>query len=141
VDLFQMMRAPAYHRWLGIELVSAGGGDVEVRLPYREEFRGDEAGTNIHGGIIATLADIAGCFAVISAVGHDVPTVDIRLDYLRMAPPGETLVAKARAVKTGRTIGLADVEIRLGSGRLIAVARATFMTSAPGRETLIERNR
>lgn len=140
MDLYQMMRAPAYHRWLGVELVSAGGGEVEVRLPYREEFLGDEAGTNIHGGVIAALADIAGCFAVISAVGRDVPTIDIRLDYLRMAPPGETLIATARAVKTGRTIGLADVEVRLGSGRLVAVARATFMTSAPGREALTERS-
>ena len=43
MDLFQMMRAPAYHRWLGIVLVSAAGGEVEVRLPYREEFLGDDA--------------------------------------------------------------------------------------------------
>lgn len=141
MDLFRMMRAPAYHRWLGVELVRAHEGEVEVRLPYREELLGDEAGTNIHGGIIAALADIAGCFAVISATGRDVPTIDIRLDYLRMAPPGEALIATARTVKAGRTLGLADVEVRTGSGRLVAVARATFATGAPAREALAEGNR
>ncbi len=138
MDLHRMMRIPAYHRWLGVELVRAGDGEVEVRLPYREEFLGDEAGTNIHGGIIAALADIAACFAVISAVGRDVPTLDIRLDYLRMAPPGQALIATARTVKAGRTIGLADVEVRTDGGRVVAVARAAFVTSTPGRETLTE---
>ena len=138
MDLHQLMRMPAYHRWLGVELVRAGDGEVEVRLPYREEFLGDDAGTNIHGGIIAALADIAACFAVISAVGRDVPTLDIRLDYLRLAPPGQALIATASTVKAGRTIGLADVEIRTDSGRVVAVARATFVTGSPGRETLTE---
>lgn len=141
MDLRRLMQSSAYHRWLGVELIREQDGEVEVRLPYRDEFLGDEAGTNIHGGIIAALADIAGCFAVISAAGRDVPTIDIRLDYLRAAPAGEALIAAARAVKTGRTIGLADVEVRLGSGRLVAVARATFATGAPGREALIAGNR
>ena len=133
MDLYQLMRSPPYHRWLGVELVLAQGGEVEVRLPYREEFLGDETGANIHGGIISTLADIAGCFAVISAIGHDAPTVDLRVDYLRMARPGESLTAVARTVKTGRTVGLADIEVRAPDGRIVAVARGTFSTSVPQR--------
>lgn len=128
-DLARLMRSPPYHRWLGVELIRAKDGEVEVRLPYREEFLGDETGTNIHGGIISTLADIAGCFAVISAIGRDAPTVDLRVDYLRMARPGDTLIAEARTVKAGRTVGLADVEVRTERGRVIAVARGTFATA------------
>jgi uncharacterized protein (TIGR00369 family) len=97
------MRQPAFHRWLGVELVRAADGEVEVRLPYRPEFAGDAQGHNVHGGVIATLADIAGCFAVMSAVGHEVPTLDLRMDYLRMALPGEELRAVARVLKAGRT--------------------------------------
>jgi uncharacterized protein (TIGR00369 family) len=126
---------PPFHRWLGVGLARAKDGEVEVRLPYREEFLGDEAGTNIHGGIISALADIAGCFAVISATGRDVPTVDLRVDYLRMARPGDTLIAVARTVKAGRTIGLADVEVRTEDGRVVAVARGTFSTAGPQRTT------
>ncbi|MFZ5828322.1 MAG: PaaI family thioesterase [Bacillota bacterium] len=135
MDLYRMMRLSPYHRWLGVELIRAEGGNVEVRLPYREEFLGDDAGTNVHGGIIAALADIAGCFAVISAVQHDVPTLDLRIDYLRMVRPGEELIASARTIKAGRTFGLADVEVRAGD-RLVAVARGTFVTGAPPRQSL-----
>lgn len=139
MDLQDLMRLPPYHRWLGVELVRAGAGEVAVRLPYRPEFQGDEAGNNIHGGIIAALADIAACFAVISAVGHDVPTLDLRLDYLRMAPTGEELTAVGRVLKAGRSIGVADVEVRAGGGRLVAAARGTFMAGAPDRATLSEK--
>jgi uncharacterized protein (TIGR00369 family) len=139
MDLYRIMRMPPYHRWLGVELVSADDGSVAVRLPYREEFLGDEAGTNIHGGIISALADIAACFAVISAVGHDVPTLDLRVDYLRMARPGEELIATAKTIKAGRTIGLADVEVHSPDGRLVAVARGSFVTGAPPRQSLVSR--
>jgi uncharacterized protein (TIGR00369 family) len=133
VDLARLMRSSAYHAWLGVELVRAHAGEVEVRLPYRAEFAGDETGTNIHGGIISTLADIAGCFAMISATGRDAPTIDLRVDYLRMARPGDDLVAVARTIKAGRSIGLADVEVRAPDGRVVAVARGTFATGAPQR--------
>lgn len=137
MDLAALMQSSPYHRWLGLELVRASDGEVEVRLPYREEFLGSDAGTNVHGGIIATLADVAGCFAVMSAIGRDAPTADIRLDCLRMVPPNVELRAVARTVKAGRTLGLADVEVRTGDGKLVAVARGTYVTSAPSRETLV----
>jgi uncharacterized protein (TIGR00369 family) len=118
-----------YHRWLGVELIKAGQGEVHIRLPYRPEFQGGDDAPNIHGGIIATLADIAACFAVISSAGHDVPTLDLRLDYLRMAPVGQELVAVARTIKPGRTISVADVEVRSGD-RVVAVGRGTFLSAS-----------
>ncbi len=136
MDLQQLMRASPFHRWLGVELVRIGDDEIEVRLPYREEFAGEEDGTNIHGGIIATLADITACFAVMSQIQRDVPSIDLHVDYLRMAPVGGDLVAIGRAVKVGRTLGVADVEISTIEGRLIAVGRAKVVTSAPNRETL-----
>lgn len=140
MDLNALMLASPYHRWLGLQLVRAEGGEVEIRLPYRAEFASDDEGTNIHGGIIATLADIAGCLAVINATGRDAPTLNIRMDYLRMARGGESLVAAARVIKTGRTVGIADIEVRAGEERLVAVGRGTFATNAPSRETLTGRS-
>jgi uncharacterized protein (TIGR00369 family) len=138
VDLDRLMRIAPYHQWLGVELVGAEEGRVVVRLPFREEFVGDEASTNIHGGLISTLADITACFAVISAIGHDAPTLDLRIDYLRLARPGSELVAAGQVIKAGRTIGVADVEVRDDSDRLVAVARGTFLTSLLSRGVLSE---
>jgi len=131
MNLYEIMRLSPYHRWLGVELARAQEGEVEVRLPYREEFRGDDAGAYIHGGIIATLADIACIFALMSAIDQDVPTLDMRIDYLRAAKAGEDLIATARTVKAGRTVGVADAEIRSPDGKLVAVGRATGMTNMP----------
>jgi uncharacterized protein (TIGR00369 family) len=133
VDLARLLNSSPFHRWLGVELVREGAGEVEIRLPYRAEFQGDDAGSNVHGGVIGTLADIAGCFALISATGRDVPTIDIRVDYVRMARPGEDLIATARTIKAGRTVGLADVEVRAPDGRIVAVARFTGATGGPQR--------
>ncbi len=128
MDLATMIQASPYHRWLGVKLVRAGNGEVEVHLPFRDEFLNDDEGQSLHGGIIATLADIAGCFAVIDAVQHDVPTVDLRMDYLKAARRGDNLIAVARTIKAGRNIGVADIEVRTEDGRLVAVGRGTFFT-------------
>lgn len=138
MDFAGLMQASPYHRWLGVRLVKVESGVVEVMLPYREEFRGDDEGSHIHGGIIATLADIAACFAVMSAINRDAPSLDLDVDYLRMVPAGVSLTARAQAVKVGRTIGVADVEIETADGRLVAVARAKIVTNAPERTVLTQ---
>jgi uncharacterized protein (TIGR00369 family) len=135
MDLKQLLTQTPFHRWLGVELVRADEHEVEVYLPYREEFNGDDDAPHLHGGIIATLADIAACFAVISASGHDVPSIDLHVDFLRMAPCA-SLTAVGRAIKVGRTIGVADVEVRGEDGRVVAIARAKVATNAPGRDIL-----
>lgn len=136
LDLKTMMRASPFHQWLGVELVRADADGVEVRLPFREEFRGDDAGTNIHGGIISTLADITACFAMMNVTDHDAPNIDLSIEYLRMAPGGANLTAVGRVVKAGRTLGVADVEVRTEDGRLVAVGRSKLANSAPSRDTL-----
>ena len=55
------------------------------------------------------------------------PTIDLRIDYLR--PAEGDLLATARTVKRGRTIGVVDVEIRDTAGRMIAVGRGAYSTT------------
>ncbi len=139
MDLKQLMVASPFHRWLGVQLTKADAESVEVLLPFRPEFQGDDESTHIHGGIIATLADIAACFAVMSAIDRDVPSLDLDIDYLRMVPAPSDLIATARPVKVGRTIGVADVQIHTQDGRLVAIARAKVVTNAPERTVLTQR--
>ena len=54
-----------------------------------------------------------------------VPTINLRIDYLRMAA-GTDLIARATAIKIGRSIGVVDVEVRDDDGRLIAIGRASY---------------
>ena len=136
MNLADKIAQSPYHRWLGVELLSAKAGEVEARLPFREEFLASDDRLSVHGGIISTLADLTTCFAMMSATGKDAPNMNLHVDYLRMVGPDTDLIARGKAIKTGRSVGVADVEIRTLSGRLVAVGRSTLVNNAPPRETL-----
>jgi len=122
------IRLPPFHAWLGVELIGgdAKAGTATVRMAFKPEFRRSPDSAQIHGGVIAALADIAGDYALAVTLGGGVPTIDLRVDYLR--PAEGDLLATARTVKKGRTIGVADVEIKDAAGRLIAVGRGAYST-------------
>jgi uncharacterized protein (TIGR00369 family) len=120
-----------FHRLIGLELVRAEAGEVELRLAWREEFRRADGSDWYHGGVISALIDIAGDYAIASRLGRWVPTIDLRVDYLRPAREG-ALVALARAVKVGKTVGVADVELRNGQGAVVAVGRGAYATESGG---------
>jgi len=123
------VRVSPFHRLIRLELVRVKGGRVEMRLPWREEFRRADRSDWYHGGVLSALIDIAGDYAIASRLGRWVPTIDLRVDYLRPAKRGD-LTAVARAVKLGRTVGVADVELRDAKGALVAVGRAAYSTSS-----------
>jgi uncharacterized protein (TIGR00369 family) len=98
---------------------------VEVRLPFREEFMRQDGQDWYHGGVISALADIVGDYAVITETGVGVPTIDLRVDYLRPARRGD-LLAIGRTVRVGRTVSVASVEIQDAAGTLVALGRAVY---------------
>jgi uncharacterized protein (TIGR00369 family) len=114
-----------FMRFLGLTLVRSEPGVVEVQLPFREEFMRQDGSDWYHGGVISALADIVGDYAVITETGVGVPTIDLRVDYLRPARRGD-LMGIGRTVRVGKTVSVADVEIRDGSGALVAIGRAVY---------------
>ena len=56
---------------------------------------------------------------------RDVPTIDLRIDYLRPATPG-SLTATGRAVRVGRSVAVADIEVVNEAGTAIAIGRGLF---------------
>jgi uncharacterized protein (TIGR00369 family) len=114
-----------FMRFLGLKLVRSEPGMVEVQLPFREEFMRQDGSDWYHGGVISALADIVGDYAVITETGVGVPTIDLRVDYLRPARRGD-LVGVGRTVRVGKTVSVADVEIRDSTGTLVAIGRAVY---------------
>jgi uncharacterized protein (TIGR00369 family) len=128
--LQQRIDISPYQRWLGLQAAAVDAQAVVLRLPWRAEFdRGDGAG-ELHGGITATLIDIAGYYALTVRAAAATATISMTVDYLRMAGGG-VLDVRGEAVKIGRRVSLSDVKISDAEGRLIAVGRATYaMASA-----------
>lgn len=118
-----------FHRFLDMEVVSADEerGEVVLKLPFRPEFSRSSEVAQLHGGITAAFIDIAGDYAVAARIGRGVPTINLRIDFLRMAEQ-TALTARAIAVKIGRSIGVVDVEVRDDHDRLIAVGRGSYST-------------
>lgn len=127
--LREEMARPPYHAFLRPHAESADpeSGTVVIALPFRPEFRRAPDGPGYHGGIIAGLIDLAAHAAVAVKIGRMAPTIDLRIDYLRVASDTD-LRATAKLLRAGRSIGLADVEVTDGEGRMIAVGRGTFST-------------
>lgn len=131
-ELQEMILACPFHRFLGLELVdmNEADGTVAISVTAREEFSRSNEMVELHGGVIASLIDIAGDYAVALKVGRGVPTINLRVDYLRPGR-GKKAVAKARAVRCGRTIATVDIEVVDENKTLFAIGRGTY-SSATG---------
>ena len=127
--LADMITSPPYHQLMGYKLGRADPrqGSLEIRQAFSSDLRRMQGSDQIHGGVIAALIDVAATFAMISYLNKGVPTVDLRVDYLRPAA-GSELVASASVRKAGRTVGTVDVEVHDEAGRMIALGRALFAT-------------
>jgi uncharacterized protein (TIGR00369 family) len=88
----------AFNRWAGIEVVRAVEGEVELRLPWREDL-GQYAGF-LHAALIGGLIDTACGFAAATVSG---PVLASHFAVNCMAPAvGSAFVVRGRVVKAGR---------------------------------------
>jgi uncharacterized protein (TIGR00369 family) len=126
------MDASPFIRNSGMRIVSTDPETetLTISMPLKPEFERAAESGQFHGGPIAALIDTAGCFALVMMLGHGVPTVNFRTDYLRPAIRTD-LRALATVRRAGRTVGVVDVDVFDDREKLVAVGRGTF-GSAPG---------
>jgi len=123
-DLRSRMAASDFHRWLGIELVDARPGEVDLVLaaePRHMNLQG-----LLHGGMIATLADTATGLAVRTKLEPGTRHVTVQLDVQFLSPgrPG-SIFARGRVIRAGSQIAHAEADITDSGGKLLAKAHST----------------
>jgi uncharacterized protein (TIGR00369 family) len=123
-----IMEVP-FHQWLCPKVSDVDENGVVVRLALRPEFRRDPHQDSVHGGIIAALIDIAGHAAIAARTRRGAPTIDMRVEYLRMAA-GKEIFARATVVKFGRSLGVVDISVSDDEKRLVATGRCVFFTQS-----------
>ena len=119
-----------FMRFLGLQIVRAEKGLVEIRLPFREEFIRHDGSDWLHGGVVSALADIAGDYAVITETRTGVPTIDMRVDYHSAAMPGD-LTARGKVIKLGSQFATSEAQVFDSQGKLLASGRGTYFTAPP----------
>jgi len=127
VDLEASLQASPFQRLFGFRLESFDSGTqtLVLRCPYGPNVERAEGSGQFHGGVIASLIDVAGDFALMAVLGYGVPTINFRIDYLKPATSTD-LLARAYVRRLGRTIAVVDVDVSNATGTLIAVGRGCY---------------
>ena len=95
---------------LGVRLLSATVGQVELAVPYSDKVTQQQGG--YHGGAIGALADIAAGYAAltVSPEGMEVTTVEYKINFLA-AFQGGHLHAIGKVVRAGKRIIVTTAEV------------------------------
>jgi uncharacterized protein (TIGR00369 family) len=128
-EIQQMLDVSPFNLFLGLTVVSADPAKQEItmRSVMRPEFERRPGSKQWHGGVIASVIDTVGDFAVGMMVGRGLPTVNFRVDYLRPAVD-TALVAVSRVRRAGKSVGVADIDVFDEKGALLAIGRGTYST-------------
>ncbi|SLN73673.1 hypothetical protein ROJ8625_03963 [Roseivivax jejudonensis] len=91
---------------LGMTITEIGDGFARIEMPYDARLVGDPQTGVIHGGAVSALMDTAGGAAVMShpEAPAGTATIDLRIDYMRAAQPGQTIVAEATCYHITRAV-------------------------------------
>lgn len=125
-----LQRSP-FHNWLNCAITDYDetSGAISIAFVERPELRRSPDATASHGGVIAAFVDIAEHAALHARIGRGLPTIDLRVDYLR--PAEFPITARATPRRLGKTIGCVDVEIIGANGKASALGRVVFLTQQP----------
>ncbi|MDA1098735.1 MAG: PaaI family thioesterase [Proteobacteria bacterium] len=114
---------------LGLVVLSMDyeASELTVKMPLNPGLERAAGTKQFHGGPIASFIDTVGDFAIGMLLGGGVPTINIRIDYLKPAV-GDALVAVARVRRTGRTVTVVDIDVLNEQESLVAIGRGTYAT-------------
>ena len=124
----RLLHSP-FNAFLDLEVVSADSEkqDLVMRLKMRPEFERLAGSGQWHGGPIAAAIDIVGDYGLAMLLGKPLPTINLRVDYLRPGKGTLTLIARIR--RTGKTVGVVDIDVLNEASDLIAIGRANYSTA------------
>jgi uncharacterized protein (TIGR00369 family) len=117
---------------VGARLTRVAHGKVEIEIDNLPGVQ--QQHSFVHGGVVGMIADSAGGYAGFSTMpaGSTVLTVEYKMNFLNPAE-GPLIVARGRAVKTGRTLVVCHVDvvsIKDGRERPCALMLQTLMAVA-----------
>jgi len=116
---------------LGMRLADLGPDWAMLALPYDQRLVGDPETGVLHGGAVSSVIDTVCGLAVTMARGQvaGMATLDLRIDYLKPATPGQELLARADCFKLTRNIAFVRGRAFHASapGDTVAASAAVFM--------------
>lgn len=108
------------------------GADLSIGLHV--EARHCNARGTLHGGILATLADVALGYATAFASDPPVPlvTANLSLDFAGAAKVGDWIATSVDVQKQGSRLAFANCYIEAGGQRIVRASAVFLVTDLPG---------
>lgn len=128
----QFIEAIPFSTALGMVVEEIGEGRAVISMPYDPRFVGNPSNGVIGGGAVSALMDTCGGAAVASHPRSGAPTatIDLRIDYMRAATPGQTIRASAVCYHVTRTVAFVRAEaFDEDASRPVAAATGAFTFS------------
>jgi uncharacterized protein (TIGR00369 family) len=108
---------------MSVEVAEAGGQTAVLRqLP--DPVINNSIGI-VHGGVSAAALELVGCAALGDAAGPPWRTASLRVNYLRQFRGGDESRYEGRALRVGRSSGVADAQAVGDDGKFALLARLT----------------
>ena len=124
----QFIEAIPFSRALSMALDAVGEGEATISMPYDPRLIGDPATGVIHGGAVSALMDTCGGAAVIShpESAGGTATIDLRIDYMRGARPGQRITARAECYHVTRSVAFVRASAHDEEEGAVAMATGAF---------------
>jgi uncharacterized protein (TIGR00369 family) len=123
--LWERARAVPISTTLGLDFVAIARGTCS--LGWNREPRYDGIFRSMHGGLMMTLADSAGAFALLTLIDVDSRITTTEMNIRFLAPVRDRVIAHARVLKVGRSLCPILVDLVDERGRMVAHAGMTYM--------------
>lgn len=132
-----------FNKVIGLKIESLDPDNPRIRFTMREELIGNYHHGILHGGVTATVLDVAGGLVAFLAMQQQndeesldsklsrfgrLGTIDLRVDYLRPGL-GHWFEATGHIMRLGKKVAVTRVELHSDKGKLIAVGTGAYTVS------------
>ena len=122
----EFLAAVPFAQLLAVEIQRTHADGVTLRCRLHDPLMNNAGG--LHGGVTATLVDIAVAMAVYHHFGRRraITTVEMKVNYFRPVATG-TVYARAHLLRVGKRLCVGRVDVVDDRKRAVGVGMATYM--------------